>query len=331
MLDFDTPRFPLVEGPTPLHALPRLSDHLGGPRILIKRDDLQTTGLGGNKLRKLEFHVAAAKAAGATEIITTGALQSNHARLTAAVCARLGLNCHLLLKPSVKRATESYARNGNLVLNSLLGARISFLAADADGAAAMRDHARELEQRHGLTSWIVPMGGSDALGSLGYARAAGEIRTQLSAESLEASAIVLAGGSGGTHAGMLAGMLATGYAGEVHGPCVLEGEAAQLAKVARITAEVLALMKCSREIPPDAVRCEDSQLGDGYGVPTEAMREALALCGRLEGVFLDPVYSGKAMAWLIASAGRWSRDETVVFLHTGGVPGLFAYQDLFTG
>ncbi|MDQ2065122.1 D-cysteine desulfhydrase family protein [Xinfangfangia sp. CPCC 101601] len=323
------PRVRLTNGPTPLEHLPRLSAHLGGPRILMKRDDSQSLGLGGNKIRKLEFHLGAALAAGATEVITTGALQSNHARLTAAACAKLGLNCHLILKPAVPRDNVAYTANGNLVLNALAGAQVTWVEAKADSLAEMHALSTRLEAQ-GRKVWIVPMGGSDALGSLGYVVAADEILDQTASEG-SPSAVVVASGSGGTHAGLLAGLTQRGFAGSLEGACVYETAQGQLGKVQRLTAETLALLDPDTPLPAGAVRCCDSQLGPAYGIPTQAMHEALSLVARLEGIYLDPVYSGKAMAWLIANIAKWSRDETVVFVHTGGSPALFAYPEIFLG
>lgn len=322
------PRIPLTVGHTPLEVLPRLSDHLGGPRILMKRDDVQMLGLGGNKIRKLEFHLAAAIEVGATDVITTGALQSNHARLTAAACAKLGLQCHLLLKPIVPRETAAYRGNANLVLDALSGAQVLWIDPAADSIAAMAVLASTLEAS-GRKVWVVPMGGSDALGSLGYVAAAGELMAQMEGEQPPA-AVVVASGSGGTHAGLLAGLHHAGFKGDVEGVCVYETAGAQTAKVKRLVSQIFDLLDPCPDLPFEAVHCSDNQLGPGYGLPTEAMREAVALVARLEGVFLDPVYSGKAMAWLIANAGQWRQDETVVFVHTGGSPALFAYPELWT-
>jgi D-cysteine desulfhydrase family pyridoxal phosphate-dependent enzyme len=300
------PRIPLGTWPTPLDACPRLSAALGAT-VLVKRDDVNGLGLGGNKLRKLEFTLAAALADGADTIITFGGVQTNHGRLTAAACARLGLRCELVLTRGGPRSGFAYDRSGNVVLDELFGARVHMC--DTDDEADYTAGALA-----GATSVTLPMGGSSGLGVLGYVAAAQELREQLDGRRVDR--IVCAAGTGGTVAG-----LAVGANMPITAVSVSRDAAGTLEKIESCVA--LAAKELAIDTPRlDHLDVDESALGDGYGVPTDDVWAALRLFARTEGIVLDPVYTGKAAAALVAGVRP---GETVVFMHTGGVPGLYAY------
>ncbi|MGX1196899.1 D-cysteine desulfhydrase family protein [Parvibaculum sp. MBR-TMA-1.3b-4.2] len=331
------PRKRLAHLPTPLDELPRLREALsemtenGVPRLFIKRDDCTGLAFGGNKTRKLEFLIGEALAQGCDTVITAGAAQSNHARQTAAAAAAAGLDCVLVLFDTVPYQGRDYRRSGNLLLDDLLGARVIVEASDADPVKVFERVMQELASQ-GRKAYFVPVGGSNVTGTMGYVNAYLELADQLEALGIAASHIVHGSSSGGTQAGLVAGqMLRPG------GPAVLginvyrddtQAMANDIHALAVKTAEAL-----GADLPPnDVVALEAGYLGDGYGVPTAQMRRAVETLARLEGVFLDPVYSGKAMAGLIGLIldGRMRAEDNVVFLHTGGAPGLFAYAEEFS-
>ncbi|MEQ8205775.1 MAG: D-cysteine desulfhydrase, partial [Woeseia sp.] len=298
------------------------------PKIYLKRDDCTGLGTGGNKARKLEFVMADALQQQADTVITLGAVQSNHARQTAAAAAKLGLGCTLLSQHRVPISDNDYLRSGNVYLDELFGATIRDLPADADMELELKKAAEELE-RLGKTPYVIPVGGSTPLGSLGYVDCASELLSQASSAAIAISHVVLATGSGGTQAGILAGLRASGNQIPVVGIAVGAKQEEQEQKVwpiAEATAELLQAPNC---VGRSDVVVDSGYIGKSYGLPTEAMREAVLLAARLEGVLFDPVYSGKALAGLIdyIRKGRFDRDSAVVFLHTGGSAGLFAYRE----
>jgi D-cysteine desulfhydrase family pyridoxal phosphate-dependent enzyme len=297
------PRVPLGSWPTPLDSCPRLSAALGAT-VLVKRDDVNGLGLGGNKLRKLEFTLAAALANGADTVITFGGVQTNHGRLTAASCARLGLRCELVLTRAVPLSGFAYDRSGNVALDKLFGARVHMCDTDEEAVATAEALATE-------ATVTLPVGGSSGLGVLGYVAAARELDEQLGDRTVDR--IVCAAGSGGTVAGLALGTGTAITAVSVSGNTreKIDHAAGLAAKELKIAAPEL-----------DHVTVDDSALGDGYGLPTDAVWDALRLFARTEGIVLDPVYTGKAAAALIAGVRP---DETVVFLHTGGVPAIYGY------
>ena len=300
------PRVPLGSWPTPLDECPRLSTALGAT-ILVKRDDVGGIGLGGNKLRKLEFTLAAALADGADRIITFGGVQTNHGRLTAASCARLGLRCDLVLTRSVPRSGFAYDRSGNVALDDLFGARVHVCDTDDEAVAV----AERLADERSVT---LPVGGSSGLGVLGYVAAAAELQEQLGDRKVDR--IVCALGSGGTVAGLALGTETPITAVTVSRPA--DAAMAVVTAVAGLAAQVLE----AGEPKLDHVTADDRALGEGYGVPTDDVWSALRLFARTEGLVLDPVYTGKAAAGLVSGVRP---GETVVFWHTGGAPGLFGY------
>ncbi len=325
------PRYPLLDGATPIHPLPRLSAYLGGATIHVKREDIAGVGGGGNKLRKLELLIGEALQSGAETVITVGARQSNHARLTAAAAARAGMRCEVVLTRSVPRDDADYVESGNILLDSLFNARVHDLPASADAMAYAIARADEL-RASGQRVYICPFGGSSPVGCLAYAACAAEIVQQSRAQGTPFDRIIVPNGSGGTHAGLVAGFAALGAGTiEVDGYTVYapaaEAHRATLDK-AQQTARII---NRDTEISPDAVRVDASQLGPGYGIPTDAMRQAVRLLASQEGLLLDPVYSGKAFAGLIegVTSGRYAADQNILFVMTGGLPGLFAYRHEF--
>jgi D-cysteine desulfhydrase family pyridoxal phosphate-dependent enzyme len=309
--------------PTPLQELDRLRQALGGgPRIWVKRDDLSGLAEGGNKTRKLEFLMADALAQQATTVITTGAVQSNHARQTAAAAARCGLRCVLVLGPMAPAQ-----RNGNLLLDDLLGAEIRW-AGQRDRFELMQEVAAE-ERAAGRTPYIVPYGGSNPIGAAAYVEAMAELIRQLRQQQLTPSTIVVASSSAGTQAGLVAGACAHHWEGRILGISVdlpAETLAANVYDLATRTAEHLGLRIA---IPREAVQVNDDYLGEGYAHLGEPEREAIRLVARTEGLLLDPVYTGRAMAGLLdlIRKGVFKASETVLFWHTGGTPALYAYAD----
>jgi D-cysteine desulfhydrase len=310
--------------PTPLHPLDRLTSVLGGPRIYIKRDDLLELTSGGNKTRKLEFLVADALAKGADTLVTTGAIQSNHCRLTLAAAIREGLRCRLVLEERIPGTYDPDA-SGNNFLYRLLGAeRIQVVEGGTDVDAAMEGVVQELAGE-GRVGYAIPGGGSNALGALGYVVCAEEIAQQALDQGLAIDHIVVASGSAGTHAGLLAGLLATRRQIPVTGISVNRTRQEQEPKVRELTREVLDFLGLDVDIPEDAVVVEDGYVGPGYSLPTEEMAEAVRTLARTEAILVDPVYTGKAMAGLmgLVEEGRFDPDENVLFIHTGGGPALF--------
>ena len=316
------PRIELLGAPTPLEHLPRLSDHLGRD-IFIKRDDVTPVALGGNKLRKLEFLVADALRQGADVLVTAGAIQSNHVRQTAAVAARLGLKCVALLENSPGSHSENYLSNGNRLLLDLMNTEVIAVEALNNPDAQLEEQATRLEAQ-GFRPYIVPVGGSNALGSLGYVECAQEIAHQ-SEGVVDFAAIVVASGSAGTHAGLAVGLEQLLPETELVGVTVSRRAADQLPKVESLRQQVAQSLALTSQAP---VTLWDDYFAPRYGVPNEEGMEAVKLLARLEGIFLDPVYTGKAMAGLIdgIAQNRFRRQGPIVFVHTGGAPALFAYH-----
>ena len=324
-----TDRYPLAQLPTPLERLDRLGKVLGIPSLWIKRDDQTGLALGGNKTRKLEFLIADALAHRATAIVTEGGLQSNHVRQSAAAAAKAGLACHLVLDHAVPIVTELYRSNGNLVLDYLLGAEVH-LCDPGESRAARIARLMERLRETGETPYHIPTGGSNAIGALGYAGAMLELLVQAQERDVAIDHVVVASGSGGTQAGLVVGAALAEDAVSVIGVDIDDDPAPLLAQVQSVAAAAAAKLGLA-EIPAARFTLARGHAAPGYGEPNDGMIEAVSLLARLEGIVLDPVYTGKAMAGLIAwlREGRFGADETVVFLHTGGAPGLFAYANYF--
>lgn len=319
------PAVRFTEGATPLQHLSRLSAYLGGPAIFVKRDDLTGLAGGGNKARKLEYLAADALAKGADTLIGLGATQSNHARQTAAAAARLGLHCVLLLERRLEGQREEYYRAGNALLNRVLGATLcDELPAGTDIASAVAQLEAQLT-KEGRKPYVVPGGGSNALGAMGYVGCVQEMLAQARDRGIEVHAIVHAGSSGGTQAGLIAGLGA--HRGTAVRSYSVRLDAARMTDIVRTIAEEATVMLHGSADSLGAIDIDDSHIGTGYGIPTPEALDAIRLLGRLEGILLDPVYTGKAMAGLISdiAAGRFSSDQNIVFLHTGGAAALSAY------
>lgn len=319
------PRVPLAHAPTPFEYLERLSDYLDGPSIYIKRDDCTGLATGGNKTRKLEFLLGDALQRGCDTLVTVGGLQSNHARQTAAAAARIGLSCDLLLQEIAGAPGDNYDYNGNLLLNDLFGAQVHRYKADAVLGDELERHLSVLRSRD-RNPYAIPIGGSSPIGAMGYVVATQELLQQCAAASVAPTQIVLATGSAGTQAGVLAGLALAGSNIQVIGVNVSTSTAAQTHKVRGLLHQTCELLGVAA--PDDsAIICNDKFYKPGYGVPNRAMVEAVRLLAEQEGLLLDPVYTGKAMAGLVemARTGEIAAESTTVFLHTGGSAGLFAY------
>lgn len=324
------PRRRYTPAPTPIEHLPRLSAALGGPAIYIKRDDLTGLTSGGNKTRKLEFLVAEALAQGCDTLVTVGAVQSNHCRLTLAAAAKEGLKCRLVLEQRVPGSYDPNA-SGNNFLFGLLGAEaIVPVEGGTDLNAAMAAVAQQVAEAGGK-AYVIPGGGSNPLGSLGYVACLEEIMGQTFDMGLRLDQIVCASGSAGTHAGLLAGVHGVSAGLPITGINVRRPKAEQEGNVFDLAQRTAALAGVQTILPRESVVCFDDWVGPGYSLPTDEMVEAVQMTARLEGVLLDPVYTGKAMAGLIGLIrhGHFRPDENVLFVHTGGSPALYAYQPIF--
>ena len=321
-------RIDLCHAPTPLEFMPRLTEHLGGPRLWVKRDDCTGTALGGNKARKLEFLLGEALQQGANHVVTLGALQSNHVRQTAGAAARLGLACTVILEHRHPDPDADYLRNGNMLLDLLFGANMVFRPGGTSMLAALHEVGAELSAQ-GQRPYLIPTGGSNPVGTLGYVKAAQELLQQAKDKNFVPDQIVVASGSAGTQAGLVVGLAALASTAVVQGFAVSQAEHPQHQRVAALAAATARFIGHESELPPQAVRVNADYLGKGYSIPSEAMVDAVQWVARLEGLLLDPVYTGKAMAGLIdwARTGRFRRDENVVFIHTGGQAGLFGFCD----
>lgn len=315
---------------TPLELMGNLSQELGGPNIWIKRDDCTGLAGGGNKTRKLEFLMGDAVDKNADVIITQGATQSNHARQTAAIATKMGLECHILLEDRTGSEEIEYNLNGNVLLDQLYNASLSKFPSGTDMNHAMEELAEELKKQ-GKTPYIIPGGGSNPIGALGYVNAALELLTQTNDMGLKVDHVVHATGSAGTQAGLVTGLIASNSKIPVLGVGVRapkEQQEVNVFNLAAKTAEYLGL--------PGVVKREDiiancDYIGEGYGIPTTSGIEAIEMFARLESILLDPVYSAKGAAGLIdlVRKGHFSKDDNIVFLHTGGAQALFGYRSSF--
>lgn len=318
--------------PTAIEPLPRLSEALGGPTVWVKRDDCTGFAGGGNKTRKLDFLLAAARRQDADTVITPGAVQSNHARLTAAAAAKLGMTCHLLLQDLEANTDRDYRGNGNLLLDRIFGAHVHSVPSDADMELAIESLVDELRES-GRNPFVIPSGGSSPLGALGYVDCALEIVRQQKEQRVSFDHLVLATGSGGTHAGLLAGFHLEGAPITVLGMCTSRPAPEQQRKVEALCGEVLDLLGFQGALPRGAVITNGDYVGQGDGVPTGGMIKAVAMAARTEGLLLDPVYTGKAMAGLVdlVRLGKLTAENNVLFLHSGGSQALFGYRSTFDG
>ena len=321
------PRIRLGHGPTPLEPLQNLTRLLGGPDLWIKRDDCTGLATGGNKTRKLEFLMAQALAEGADTVITQGATQSNHARQTAAAACKLGMGCEIILEDRTGSKAHDYRASGNVLLDRLFGAGIREVAGGTDMKAALEQVAAELRAQ-GRKPYVIPGGGSNATGALGYVNAALELVAQANERGLKIDWLVHATGSAGTQAGLVAGLEAMRSGIPVLGIGVRAQRHAQEESVFRLAEQVAAAIGAAGAVTRERVVANCDYVGPGYGLPTPGMLEALKTFARTEGILLDPVYSGKGADGLIdlVQRGFFKPGETVVFLHTGGSAGLFGYE-----
>lgn len=327
------PRYPLAALPTPITDAVRLREALGGPRacprILIKRDDLTALGLGGNKARKLEFLIADALAQGADTVVTTGAVQSNHARMTAAAARVAGLGAVLVLTSR----TAAPALEGNLLLDSLFGADVRFVEAVDPMLAVGHDEAVvaevvRTEAAAGRKAYVIPVGGSSAIGAIGYVTGTEELVGQLRAMGVAPVRLYFASGSRGTQAGLTLGAKLHGASYALWGVAVSAGEEEKIERARRVANEAAALLGETARVELDDLFTDQEFIGDGYGIPTAEGLEAIDLLARTEAILLDPVYTSKGFAALVhhVRAGEISPGETIVFLHTGGVPAIFTEE-----
>lgn len=324
------PRVFLAHLPTPLERLDRLSEALGGPEIWIKRDDCTGLSTGGNKTRKLEFLMADALEQGADIVITQGATQSNHARQTAAFAARLGLGCRILLEDRTGSNDTDYNNSGNVLLDHLHGATTEKYPGGTDMQSEMEKLAEGLREE-GLKPYIIPGGGSNALGALGYANCAFELLGQANERGLKLDHIITATGSAGTQAGLITGLKALNAGIPLLGFGVRAPKQQQEENVFCLAEQTADLLGCPGVVARTDVIADCDYVGAGYGIPREDTIEAIRLFAELEGILLDPVYSAKAAAGMIdyCRKGRFSKSERIVFLHTGGSAGLFGYVSEF--
>lgn len=319
------PRQTLGFLPTPLTPLINLTRLMNSANIYIKRDDHTGLALGGNKTRKLEFLLGDALALGCDTLITGGAAQSNHCRQTAAAAALCGLNCHLMLGGDPPAQV-----NGNLLLDQLLGATVHFCAESRKGEGIPALVAKLHAQGH--KPYVIPYGGSNALGAMGYVAAFAELLSQCQAQDLKISTLLFASSSGGTHAGLLLAKLLTGSDIDIIGVNIEKPEIEGLPfarQIVTLVKQGAALLGQSVNVSESDVILRDEYVGDGYGIVGSPEREAISVLAKHEGILLDPVYTGKAMAGLLAMlrAKAFCADENIVFLHTGGAPALFSYAN----
>jgi D-cysteine desulfhydrase len=321
------PRRRYTEGKTPIEKLSRLSRELGGPTIYMKRDDLLGLAGGGNKTRKLEFLVAEALAQGADTLITCGAVQSNHCRLTLAAAVKEGLKCRLILEERVPGSYNPESAGNNFLFRLMGVEKIKVVPGSSDMIAEMQAVADEVAGQ-GRNAYIIPGGGSNPVGATGYVAGAEEILSQTFDLGINIDRIICASGSAGTHAGLVTGFHGNNSNIPVVGINVSRPRAEQEELVYDLVKDTAKHVGVNSDIPREAVVCFDEYVGPGYSLPTDEMAEAVRMLARLEGVLIDPVYTGKAMAGLIdlARKGTFNKDENILFIHTGGSPALYVYM-----
>lgn len=327
------PRVALGHWPTPLHELPHLSAALGGPRIFVKRDDLSGLALGGNKCRKLEYVLGDALQKGVDTLITSGSSQSNHALQTAAAARKLGMEAYLILVKGMHVETQ-----GNLLLQNILNSTVNILEV-ADPSEMFTTMPRKMNEladqlrSKGRTPLVIPAGAEYPLGTVGWVDAAEEIGRQLKDQGIDVQYVVLAHSGGGTQAGLVLGFKQLRLPLNVVGISTMYQKSAAVSEVVTLANDTSRLLGFDVTVTPDEVTLYDGYIGEGYGIPTEGCIEAIRLVAQTEAIFLDPVYSAKAMAGLIdlIRKGQFTSKDTVLFIHTGGLPALFAYHRELAG
>ena len=334
------PRVVLAHVPTPIEAMPRLTQAVGGADLLAKRDDMTGFATGGNKARQLEYSMGAAVAAGADTLLVTGAVQSNYMRTAAAAAAKLGMDCHLQLEDRVAGMDAGYHENGNVLLDRLFGATTTTFHIGEDEAAADGNLAQiaGTYRSQGKTTYQLALSAdTKPLGALGYMRCAAEILDQIDAGEppvdAPIDAIVLASGSAATHVGMLLGLRLLGSGIPVHGICVRRDAVQQAQRVRDIIRLAEDLVGCGPVVEDSDVVCHDPWFGPGYGKPIASTFEAIDLAGRMEGIIVDPVYTAKSLAGAIGLTrdGVFKQGQRVLWIHTGGLPAVFAYGGKMLG
>jgi len=327
------PRAALVQAPTPLEEMPNLARAVGGPRLFIKQDDCTGLAFGGNKVRQLEFYLGEALAMAADTVLITGAVQSNFVRLTAAAARKLGLDCQVQLEERVAKKAAVYRNSGNVLLDRMLGATIHGYPHGEDEAGADR-HLEEIAGQlteEGRRPYVIHLApGHAPLGALGYVVAAREILAQIAERNLAIDEIVVASGSGHTHGGLLFGLRALGSDITVTGACVRRDAEAQAARIAARCGEIAELLETDPVVEDADIQLQDQFLGPGYGKFDETTLRAMELAAHHEAQLLDPVYTGKAMAAFLQRAEAAGPDRSLLFIHTGGTPALFAYEPELT-
>lgn len=323
------PRRRYTEGQTPLEFLPRLTKELGGPNIWIKRDDTLPLAGGGNKTRKLEFLVADAFSQGADTLITCGAVQSNHCRLTLAAACKEGMACYLVIEERVPGSYNAKASGNNFLFQLMGAAGITVVPGGSNMMEAMGKVAEDVRKQGGKP-YIIPGGGSNDVGTMGYVACAEEIIAQAFDKGLDIDCVVCTSGSGGTHAGLAVGFWGNNTGIPVVGINISRPNETQrplIYKDAEATAKRLGL-----DFPEEVIECVEGYVGPGYSLPTPEMVEAVTLMARMEAILLDPVYTGKSFAGLIGliREGRFKKGQNVVFVHTGGSPALYHYKEYFS-
>ncbi len=340
MIPISFPRAELCHLPTPLERLENLSRALskdgGGPDIFIKRDDCTSLAMGGNKARQLEYYLGRARKMHADTILITGAVQSNYVRMAAAAARHCAMDCHVQLEERVDRSDSLYRNSGNVLLDRILGATIHSYPQGEDeaGADARLEELADGLRANGARPYVIHLGPDrDPLGALGYVTAAGEILDQIADRDISITDIVVASGSGATHAGLLSGLRARGAAIRVWGVCARRDAGAQAERVMDACRKLARMLRIDPVVAEDDVLVTDATLAPGYGMLNDATEKAIRLMAEHEGIFLDPVYTGKAAAGMIRliESGEIGPGAAVLFVHTGGTPALFAYGDSFGG
>lgn len=323
------PRAQLLAGETPLEVMSNLSAATGGASLYVKRDDLTGLAFGGNKVRQLEYYLGEAQAQQADTVIITGAVQSNFVRLAAASARKLGMDCHIQLEDRVPKNDPTYKSSGNVLIDRMLGATLySFPEGEDEFAADRRlgEIAQDLSDE-GKAPYVIHLApGHAPLGALGYVDAARELMAQCEAAGITPDEVVLASGSGHTHGGMLFGLRALGVSIPVTGVCVRRDASAQRERITSRCVEIAKLLEMESPVSDDDIILTDEYLGSGYGRANETVLDGMKVAAEMEGLITDPVYTAKAFCGFLAHAKEADSDKTLVFIHTGGTPAIFAYE-----